>query len=144
MTKEIAGYLGKQAATMLEATPFKVWPVEKSFEEDLKEFHYVFKQHGLELRCDSSGKIGVIFMRSGARDGFDESLFDIPFFWERRQVLEHLGAPAKSGGRTCDPILGDYGAWDRFVMPGHAIHVEYRTDSDSIKLITLMRDDMIP
>jgi hypothetical protein len=54
MTKTLANYLGKPASSMLGAPPFKLWPVGKSFEEDLPELviHYVFPQHGLELRCD--------------------------------------------------------------------------------------------
>jgi hypothetical protein len=66
MTKKIAGYLGKPASTMLEADPFKTWPVEKSFEEDLEEpeIHYVFPRHGLAMRCDRDDKISVIFLYS--------------------------------------------------------------------------------
>jgi hypothetical protein len=146
MTRKIANYLGKPASTMLEAAPFKTWPVEKSFEEDLEEpeIHYVFQQHGLAMRCDRNDKINVIFLYSDEYNGFDESLLELPFSWNRRNVLEHWGTPSKSGSRTSDQILGDYGAWDRFAMSGYEIHVEYQTDSDSIKMFTLMRDDVVP
>jgi hypothetical protein len=42
-----------------------------------------------------------------------------------------------------DPILGEYGPWDRFARLGYTIHVEYRADADCIKMITLMRPDVV-
>jgi hypothetical protein len=147
MTKNIADYLGSPASSILQATPFKDWPVEKSFEEeDLEEpiINYVFLRHGLELRCDRDDKISVIFLYSDEFNGFNEGLFEIPFSWGRDQVLEHFGTPSKSGGKVSDPILGNYGAWDRFTLPGRVVHFEYRANSDSIKKITLMREDMVP
>jgi len=146
MTKNIADYLGSPASSLLQTTPFKDWSVEKSFEEDIDVpiIHYVFQRHGLELRCDRDDKISVIFLYSDEFDGFDESLFEIPFSWGRDQVLEHFGSPSKSGGKVSDPILGNYGAWDRFTLPGHVVHFEYRANFDGIKKITLMCKDMVP
>jgi len=146
MITKMPEYLGKHVSIMLEETPFKNWPVEKSFEDDLEEriIHYVFKEHGLALRCDKNDKICVIFLYSDNYNGFDESLFEIPFSLNREQVLEHFGAPSESGGKISDPILGEYGAWDRFTRQEYAIHIEYRIESDRIKRITLMRSDVIP
>jgi hypothetical protein len=131
---------------MLEASPFKLWPVEKSFEEDLPELiiHYVFPRHGLELRCDRDNKISTIFLYADHYNGFDESLLDAPFSLSRRQVRERLGTPSKSGPRLNHPILGESGEWDRFAKSGYSIRVQYRTDADSIKKITLMRADVVP
>lgn len=145
MTKTIAQYLGNPASTMLESSPFKLWPVEKSFEDDLPEpiIHYVFPQHGLELRCDRHDIVSTIFLYSDEFNGFDESLLDAPFSSNRNKVIEILGVPSKSGGKISDPILGDYGAWDRFARVGHAIHVEYGADADRIKKITLIRADVV-
>lgn len=146
LTKSIAGYLGTRASSMLQAAPFKDWPVEKSSEEDLDEpvILYVFPRHGLELRCDQDDTISVIFLYSDELNGFNEKLFAPRFSWRRDQVLEHFGAPSKTGRRVSDPVLGDYGAWDRFTGLGHAVHVEYRVDCDSIKKVTLVREDRVP
>jgi len=143
MTKTLANYLGKPASSMLEASPFKLWPVEKSFEKDLPKLiiHYVFPQQGLELRCDRHDNVSSIFLYS---NGFDENLLDAPFSSSRKQVIEFLGTPSKSGEKITDPILGEYGPWDRFARLGHTIHVEYRADADRIKMITLMRPDVVP
>jgi len=148
----IPEYLGKSISILLETTPFKNWPVEKVIEEELEEklTSYIFKEHGFEVSCDPNDTISVIFLYSKQYkysiryNGFDEKLFEISFSSTQKQVLEHFGAPSESGGKVSDPILGDYGCWDRFTRPRYAIHVEYRSNSDGIKLITLMRSDVVP
>ena len=146
MIKTMSSYLGKPASAMLADAAFKHWPVEKSFEDDLEEpiIQYVFPQHGLELRCDGDDKVSTIFLCADEFGGFDESLLDVPFSSNRQQVLERLGSPSKSGGKLSDPVLGEYGAWDRFARFGHEIHVEYKVDADRIKMITLIRADVVP
>jgi hypothetical protein len=143
---KIADYLGSHVLRMLGDSPFRTWLVERSFENDLEEriILYVFKEHGLELRCDQSDKISVIFLHSENYNGFDETLFEISFSCSREQVLKHFGTPSKSGEKRSDPILGDYGSWDRFTRPEYAVHIEYRTESNRIKTITLMRNDIVP
>lgn len=131
---------------MLEAEPFSEWPVERSLEDGLprRVVQYVFPKNGLELRCDEKEKISSIFLYSEEYGGFDESLLDFPFSFRRSQVVDRLGLPSKSGSRLSDPILGEYGAWDRFSRADHVVHAEYRLDADSIKQITLMRADIAP
>ena len=142
----IPEFLGKHVSILLEGTPFKDWPVEKVIEDDLEEklTSYIFKNHGFEVSCDPNDKISVIFLYPDKYGGFDERLCDIPFSWNRKQVLETLGSPSKSGGKTSHPILGDYGPWDRFTRGGYTIHIGYQTRSDEIKQITLMRSDVVP
>ena len=131
---------------MLGEVPFSLWPVEKSIEDDpgVPLVHYVFPKHGMELCCDLDDRISVIFLFADEFGGFDESLLGIPFSWSRREVIAYFGAPSKSGAARKDPILGEYGPWDRFLVRGYAVRVEYRTDADCIKDITLMREDAIP
>lgn len=137
-------YLGIHITIFLQQEPFTNWPVERSIEDDLDEqiIHYVFAEHGLELRCDCEDRISVIFLYADDYNGFDQSLLEIPF--SRSEVLEGFGTPTKSGLKVSDPILGEYGAWDRFTRSGHTIHVEYCVDSDRIKKLTLMRNDTVP
>lgn len=142
----IAEYLGKNVSIILNETPFKNWPVEKITEDELEEklTSYTFNGHGLELNCDPNDNVSAIFLHPNKYGGFDESLFEISFSLSRKQVLEHFGTPSKSGEKNSSAILGDSGPWDLFTRLGYAIHVEYRTDSDRINLITLMRSDVIP
>jgi hypothetical protein len=143
---EIEKYLGQHVSAMLRESPFKDWPFVKRVENDLEEpiILYVFKGHGFELQCDQNYKISVIFLTSAQDNDSDETLFNFTFSWKREQVLRHFGTPSKSGGRMTDPILGEYGGWDRFDRLDHTIHIEYRTDKDRIKMITLMRSDVVP
>ena len=142
----ITEFLGKHVSSILEREPFKNWPVERSVELDLEEpiIQYVFKGHALALRCDRDDKISVIFLRADYHNNLDEELFKIPFFWARKQVLDHFGTPSKSGEKISDPILGEYGAWDRFELPTYTVHIEYRTDRDEIKRITVMSNEAVP
>jgi hypothetical protein len=144
MSTSLASYLGKPVSVLLEDSPFKSWSVKKSVRDDLVEriFHYVFPKHGLELRCDKDEKVSTIFIDSDELIGGDA--LELSLASARSEVLSCLGTPSKSGARLRDPILGDYGAWDRFLKPGYAIHVEYRLDVDRVNKITLMRDDVVP
>jgi len=142
----VVDYLACPVSKLLESEPFKSWPVERSVDDDLDErvIDYVFEGHGLALQCDSEDRISVIFMCSNEHDRWDDSLFDIPFSLTRTEVLSRLGTPAKSGEKFRDPILGEYGAWDRFKIPQGAMHIQYQVDGLGIAQITLMRSDAIP
>ena len=142
----IADFLGKNVASMLKEMPFKNWPVERAYEDGLEEpiIHYIFPKNGIELRCDQNDKISVIFLYFDKYGGFDESLFGVSFLWNHERILEHFGNPSKTGDKSNHPILGEWGAWDRFERHGFAIHVEYQIDSGGVKKFTLMRSDVVP
>jgi hypothetical protein len=96
------------------------------------------------LRCDHDDRVSVIFLYSDEFGGFDEGLLDAPFSSNREKVIELFGAPSKSGGKIGGPILGEYGAWDRFASLGYTIHFEYSADAERVKKITLIRADAVP
>ena len=141
-----ASLLGKQASILLADSPFKDWTFKKSFEADLEKplIDYVFAHNGMDFVCDEHDKVNTIFLYFDKFRSFKESIQDLPSSTSRREVIARLGSPSKSGGRINDPILGKYGAWDRFTRPGYAIHVEYRLDVEIINKITLIRADVIP
>lgn len=143
MTEPLIAYLGKPASVLLASPPFKFWTFKRSVEEDLPErlIDYVCAQHGLSLVCDSDDKIRSIFLEA---DHFEQNLLDIPFSSSRADVLSLLGIPSKIGNPHTDPILGEYGAWDRFDWSSHSIHIEYQPHADRIKMVTLMRADVVP
>jgi hypothetical protein len=142
----IAEYLGEHASRMLDTEPFKSWSVEKSIDDDFEEriIQYVYKQHGLEFHCAADERITVIFLYLDGCSEFEKSLFEIEHFRNREQVLGHFGVPSKSGTKTNHPILGESGAWDRFAKAGFTIHFEYKTNSDAVNKITMMRSDIVP
>jgi hypothetical protein len=143
---QISNFLGKHVSSMLETEPFSQWSVERSLEEDQDQpiFQYVFDGHAMALQCDRYDRISIIFLRADNHNALDKDLFEIPFDWSRGMVLNRFGNPSKSGANVTHPILGEYGAWDRFSRPNYVIHFEYRTDRDAIKRITLMRNDAVP
>ncbi len=139
---KLTQYLGADVNSLLRIPPFSGWDVTKSTEQDLpkKEVWYEFEGHGIEVICDEADRIQTIFLHRG--DG--EALSEIPFSASRREVLERYGSPSKSGEPARIPVLGDRGSWDRFTLPGAAIHVQYRLDRDEIEMITLMHPDTVP
>jgi hypothetical protein len=142
----LSKYLCRQASILLADPPFKDWTFEKSFETDLEKLRidYVFAQNGMDFVCDEEGKVESIFLYADELRCFKEGVQDLPFNASRHDVIARLGSPSKSGGGTSDPILGEYGAWDRFARPGYAIHVEYHPNVEFIRKITLMRTDVVP
>lgn len=144
--QKIVDYLGKPVATLLQTEPFNQWSAERSIETDLEEpiIQYVFRGHAMALRCDRDDRVNVIFLRADKHNSQDGNLFEVPFEWTRDQVLKHFGLPSKSGSKTTDPILGDFGAWDRFAFQDYSVHIEFRTERDEIRRITIMRSDAVP
>jgi hypothetical protein len=142
----LAKYLECPASTLLRDAPFRDWPVEKSFENDLEEplIQYIFPSHGVELLCDEFDNIGTIFLHCDASPCIADDLIDLSLKSTREQMLDVFGTPSKSGAPRHDPILGDYGPWDRFAKPGYAIRIGYHPTADRIHRITLMREDFVP
>lgn len=138
----VGNYLGRHVSELLAVPPFAQWEVARSTEEDLpkKEVWYEFEGHGVEVICDEDERIRSIFLHRG--DG--EALADLAFTSGREKVVAHFGPPARSGKAVKLPVLGDRGAWDRFVAPAWVIHVQYRLDRDEIDMVTLMRPDAVP
>lgn len=146
MKHNLIDYLGNPAADMLKDSPFNQWPVKRSFGEDPEEpsFHYVFPQHGLELRCDDDDQINVIFLYSEKYNGFDDSLINWRFCWGRSEVRARLGVPSKSAERSSSVILGDSGPWDRFENVVYSLHFEYGINANHIDKITIMISAVVP
>jgi hypothetical protein len=145
-TKTLANYLGNDISLILADLPFKNWTFNKSYENDLEEprIDYIFPQNGMDLICDADDRLTTIFLYADETRCFKEDLLDLPFSLTRKQVIECLGPPSKSGGPINDPVLGECGSWDRFARSEYSIHVEFRVDADRIKMVTLMRADVVP
>jgi hypothetical protein len=145
-TETLSSYLGRKALVLLSDAPFKNWAVIRTVEVDLDSplIDYVFTQNGMDFVCDGEDKLSSIFLYADQLRYFREGVEDLPFTCTRKEVIARLGSPSRSGNRINDPILGDYGAWDRFERSGYVIHVEYRLREDAINKLTLMRTDVVP
>ena len=141
---KLAEYLGESISGFLEVEPFKNWKLERFVEDDLAdlEFSYAFLGKPIEVICDRNELISTIFLFAESSDGFNFSEF--PFSSTRVQLRQRLGEPSKSGEKSVSPVLGPSGAWDRFAQEDFTIHIEYRTDSNAVCKVTLMRNDVVP
>jgi len=142
---KLSKYLGERSHSLLRAIPFRDWVAERTVDDDSDppEVRYVFKNCGLQFNCDRvDEKIRTIFLDKEQNRGI--LLSDIPFNLNRDDVLLRFGTPSRSGEIFTDPILGAYGAWDRFEGPNYTIHFQYNIKSGKIEKITLMRGDAIP
>jgi len=138
-------FLGGPASSLLKAAPFTDWPVERSVDDDADPplVGYIFEGCGLQLNCDREDEsVRSVFLEAEQHAG--TLLSEVPFTSSREQVLSRFGTPSKSGERVSDPILGDFGPWDRFQGPDYTVHVQYRVESDGVEKITLMRNDVAP
>jgi hypothetical protein len=141
----LAKYLGQNASRLLEAEPFKNWPLKCVVDDDSDppEVRYVFVGCGLQLNCDREDeRINCLFLEAETHAG--AIISEVPFHLRRDEVLAHFGSSSKSGGPVSHPILGNFGSWDRFQGPEFTVHVQYKVGSDSIERITLMRNDVAP
>lgn len=138
-------FLGSHIKKLLDSSPFDKWDVQRTTEDDLEEqrIFYVFPERGLQIRCCVQEKIRVIFLDASHKE-LEGIFVNLPFLLERSKVQEKLGRPSKTGEKRTHPILGDFGAWDRFSSKDHSTHVEYWPDSDKIKMITLMENAFTP
>lgn len=146
ITLKIARFLGQPASTLLTSEPFVNWPVTRSVDDHSEppETRFVFEGLGLELICDrdSKEKINTLFMTRETNGG--TRLSEVSFDSSRDNVLRRFGIPSRSGEKSVDPILGENGPWDRFQNAEFAIHFQYEFDADRIRMITLMRNDVVP
>lgn len=112
-------------------------------DDDLPEIriNYVSARNKFSITCDIDDEIDCIFIEA---DRLDRDLLDIPFSSSRGDVLIRFGVPSKSGSARTDPILGEYGPWDRFDEARHSIHIEYQPNADRIRRVTLMRAGAVP
>lgn len=139
---ELSAYLGGGVQDLLSLPPFSAWKVTRSVEEELpeKEVYYEFEGHGVEIICDEAERIGTIFLHRG--DG--EALSPMPFSLSRKEVLARFGPPSKSSGPVHIPVLGERGAWDRFMISGSCLHVKYALERDEVEGVTFMTLSSVP
>lgn len=116
---------------------------KRTVENDLpiQIIDYVCVDKGLSLACESNERIRSIFLEAA---DLIYSELGLPLQCGRRVVLADLGVPSSSGKPRVHPILGEYGPWDRFDYENHSIHISYDPRSDKIRILTLMRSDVVP
>lgn len=130
-------YLGKSATDLLASAPFSSWVFSKSIDDDLAEMriNYSCESENFDFVCDSDDRITTIFLTSAL---FAYQEIDLPTGSSRNDVIAAFGKPSRCGQPSNDPILGEYGAWDRYDLVNYSLHIEYRVYVDQVKMVTLM------
>lgn len=123
---KLADILGQEASRLLRVEPFDKWPVKRVVDDaaDPPSIGYVFEGCGLQLTCDRHDeRVRSVFAERETHGG--AVLSEVSFDLCRDEVRKRYGSPVESGKGFSHPILGDFGAWDRFRRSGFTLHVQY-------------------
>ena len=102
---------------------------------------YLARDAGVEIAADAHGTVTTVFLHFHGDDGFASYRGELPGGGgtdpRRAPLRASLGRPDESGDEYRDRFLGDFGPWDRWQMPGYALHAQYALDGDHLRRITL-------
>ena len=141
----MAQYIGKPIELLLQANPFNKWNVQRelSLDTERPEVYYSFENCGLFVITErQSEKITCVMLRDNQCERL--ALTDLTFNQSRDEILARFGNPQKSGEPSSHSMLGEYGPWERFQMPGYIVHFEFSLDSKQIEKITFMANEIAP
>jgi hypothetical protein len=101
---------------------------------------YLARDAGLEIAADPRGVVTTVFLHFADEDGFEPYRGEIPggggAVPRRAGLWASLGRPDESGEPWRDQLLGDYGPWDRWLLPDYLLHAQYALDGQHLGRIT--------
>jgi hypothetical protein len=106
---------------------------------------YLARDAGVEIAADSHGVVTTVFLHFHGDDGFASFHGEIPggagTVPRRAALWASLGRPGVSGDPYREKFLGDFGPWDRWLLPGFVLHAQYALDGENLHRITLTLPD---
>ena len=109
---------------------------------------YVSRETGVEIAADPQGTIVAVFLHFDGGDGFAAYQGEIPggagAIPRRAGLWASLGRPVESGGPFHVPHLGDYGPWDKWMMPRFVFNAQYALDGENLHRVTLSLPEREP
>ena len=106
---------------------------------------YLARDAGVEIAADTHGVVTTVFLHFHGDDGFASYRGVIPggagSVPRRASLWSELGRPGESGDPSREKFLGEYGPWDRWLLPGLALHAQYALDGESLHRVTLTLPD---
>jgi hypothetical protein len=108
---------------------------------------YLAREAGVEIAADAHGVVTTVFLHFHGDDGFASYRGTIPgggTATTRASLWAALGRPDVSGDPYRERFLGDFGPWDRWLLPDLQLHAQYALDGDGLHRITLTRPDATP
>ena len=104
---------------------------------------YLAREAGVEIAADGHGMVTTVFLHFHGDDGFASYQGEIPggggSAATRASLWAALGRPDTSGDPYRERFLGDFGPWDRWLLPGLQLRAQYALDGDGLHRITLTR-----
>ena len=104
---------------------------------------YLAREAGVEIAADGHGVVTAVFLHFHGDDGFASYRGEIPggggSASTRASLWAALGRPDASGDPYRERFLGDFGPWDRWLLPGLQLRAQYALDGDGLHRITLTR-----
>jgi hypothetical protein len=106
---------------------------------------YLARDEGVEIAADAHGTVTTVFLHFLGDDGFATYHGEIPggggSVPRRAALWAELGRPDVSGDPYREPFLGDFGPWDRWLLPSCTLHAQYGLDGENLHRITLTLPD---
>lgn len=105
-------------------------------EQDEEQQYSVSSKDGSwEFSLSSTNRIETIFLYLNRGYGEYEG---ISSGMSKGDVILLLGVPDSTGEPSVSPILGKYGAWEKYKREDHYLHIEHIDEYNGINKITLM------
>ncbi len=106
---------------------------------------YLARDEGVEIAADAHGTVTTVFLHFHGDDGFASYHGEIPggggTIPRRAALWAELGRPDVSGDAYRERFLGDFGPWDRWLLPACLLHAQYALDGENLHRVTLTLPD---
>ena len=104
-------------------------------------------QDGLSLSCNAQGRVRALYIYGEGHEGYaryqGDLIHGLGLDSSRSEVHGALGQPERSGEARPDSFLGPQGAWDRFLIEGVCVHVQYAFVEPGVSVVTLIDPDEV-
>ena len=129
--------LGKQFSSVQEHLSIAfISEVFDEIEPGEKQQYSVISRDGTwEFSLNSMNRIETIFLFLDKGYGSFES---ISSNMSKADIISLFGVPYESGEPNNHPILGSFGAWEKYERKDHFMHIEHMDQFSGVKTVTLM------
>jgi hypothetical protein len=116
--------------------------VLEDLEEGEKPEYYVSaKDETWEILLGKNNRVETIFLYLERNC---EGILGITKFMNSADIIKLIGQPTESEEKQFVPILGEYGAWERYDFDRYCIHIEHNIEDTEVKQITIMLPEVAP
>lgn len=103
--------------------------------EENQQYSVTDKDGTWEFSLSSKNRVETVFLFLDKGYGDFES---ISSNMSKEDIISLFGPPKESGDPRMHPILGSYGAWEKYERKDHVMHIEHMEQFSGVKTVTLM------